>query len=95
MLVVDHLVIAEWGYPHMGQTCVRQCDISVPKHVQVLADCHQLGLVHGDIKPENVMSLKEKDGVRLVDFGTASVLAGRHPSKYPFSASMPALWILK
>jgi serine/threonine protein kinase len=46
--------------------------------VQALADCHRRGLTHGDVKPENIMSVREKNGIKLVDFGTASMSDGWH-----------------
>lgn len=47
-------------------------------YVQALAECHKRGVVHGDVKPENVMSLKDKSGAVLVDFGSASIRDGAY-----------------
>jgi serine/threonine protein kinase len=44
--------------------------------VQVLADCHRRQLVHGDVKPENIMNSVDKSVVTLIDFGSASVWSG-------------------
>jgi len=46
-----------------------------------LAFCHGISLVHGDLKPENIMlsSANSSDaGVKLVDFGGAEVLDEEH-----------------
>ncbi len=39
----------------------------------MLAECHRRGLVHSDVKPENLLSLVDKSGIVLVDFGSASM----------------------
>lgn len=38
--------------------------------VQVLAQCHEREVVHGDVKPDNIMTTKGCH-VTLVDFGMA------------------------
>jgi serine/threonine protein kinase len=51
--------------------------------VQVLANCHERRVVHGDITPANIMSGKEKCPVTLVDFGSASLSDGVHALNLP------------
>ncbi len=46
--------------------------------MQVLADCHRRDLVHGDLKPGNVINSVDKSLVTLIDFGSASVWTGMH-----------------
>jgi serine/threonine protein kinase len=43
------------------------------KFVQVLTECHRRGVVHGDLKPDNIMTTEDKSSMVLLDFGTASV----------------------
>jgi serine/threonine protein kinase len=45
-------------------------------YAQVLADCHEHGLVHGDVKVDNVVNSLDTSRVTLVDFGTASIADG-------------------
>lgn len=46
--------------------------------MQVLGECHRLGVVHGDVKPDNIVSLKDKSGIVLLDFGSANLWDGVH-----------------
>ncbi len=66
------------GANHLGQKRVHKCDTCVLNDVQALTDCHRRGLTHGDVKPQNIMSVREKNGIKLVDFGTASMSDGWH-----------------
>lgn len=44
--------------------------------VQVLSEIHGRKLVHGDVKPANILNSADKIGVTLIDFGAASVWEG-------------------
>ncbi len=46
--------------------------------LEALEVVHSRGVIHGDLKPENVMLVRDREGcerIRLVDFGVSSVLA--------------------
>jgi serine/threonine protein kinase len=40
--------------------------------MQVVADCHRRELIHGDLKPENIIIHPDKNSATLVDFGHAT-----------------------
>jgi serine/threonine protein kinase len=46
--------------------------------VQILASCHSRGVLHGDVKPENIMVSHFGALVTLIDFGSASLRDGMH-----------------
>jgi serine/threonine protein kinase len=46
---------------------------------QMLSGCHNRGLIHGDIKPNNFRVSADKKEVKLVDFGSSSIEGGGHP----------------
>jgi serine/threonine-protein kinase len=52
-----------------------------------LAAIHARGLVHGDLKPDNVMICRT--GARILDLGTARSI-GQHPWDRPMTAGTPA-----
>jgi serine/threonine protein kinase len=43
-----------------------------------VGECHKRGVVHGDVKPENIKNTPDKSRTTLLDFGTASICAGVH-----------------
>jgi serine/threonine protein kinase len=47
--------------------------------MQVLATCHSRGVLHGDLKPENIMISHRGAIATVIDFGTASLWDGMHP----------------
>jgi len=60
----------------MGQLSAGQA-ISITKQVcEGLAEAHKLGVVHRDLKPQNIMIDKEGDA-RIMDFGIARSIEGK------------------
>jgi serine/threonine protein kinase/tetratricopeptide (TPR) repeat protein len=60
----------------MGQLSVRQV-IPIAKQVcDGLAEAHRLGVVHRDLKPQNIM-VDEEGNARIMDFGIARSIAGK------------------
>ncbi|RSL87300.1 hypothetical protein CEP51_002282 [Fusarium floridanum] len=58
-----------------------------------ILDLHLNGIIHGDIKPENVLVFKEDGtyGARVIDFGYSTLYADNHrciklPISYPWNA---------
>jgi serine/threonine protein kinase len=51
---------------------------SVVGPVQVVAECHKRRVIHGDLKPENIINSSDKSRFVLIDFGTASICNGVH-----------------
>ncbi|KAK6455432.1 kinase-like domain-containing protein [Scheffersomyces xylosifermentans] len=47
------------------------------KVIEALSHCHENGIFHNDIKPENIMLDYETNNVKLVDFGLAANLEAR------------------
>ncbi len=42
----------------------------------MLADCHEREVLHGDVKPQNMISSIDKTRIWLVDFGSACIKNG-------------------
>jgi serine/threonine protein kinase len=51
--------------------------------VDIIDRCHRFGLIHRDIKPDNVMLLQSPDGytVKLIDFGLSGTSAEEAESR--------------
>jgi serine/threonine protein kinase len=81
-IVMDHVNGGEM-FDHLIQTGpYSEADAArfVREVASALAFCHGISLVHGDLKPENIMmsSARSTDaGIKLVDFGGAQILQER------------------
>jgi len=58
------------GMPPVGQVVELGAQVG-----EILAAVHQVGLVHRDVKPHNIM-VESAGGIRLIDFGTAAWAGG-------------------
>lgn len=56
----------------------------IVKLAEALRYLHQLGIVHRDLKLENVMMAEHSDSPKLIDFGLARVLAPQEKCEEPF-----------
>ena len=84
-VVVVHAIDELDGWPYIvyeyldGKSLARQLPIRPMRLLLTraqdiargLAAVHSHGIVHGDIKPSNIMLDKESEGVKLIDFGLA------------------------
>ncbi len=59
--------------------------ISVPEFFNIAVQCtralgaaHDRGIVHGDLKPENIMITNSKSEVKVCDFGLARRISGEN-----------------
>ena len=52
------------------------CIAVVTQIVDALEHAHTMGVVHGDIKPSNILVTDDEEKVKLVDFGISKLLGG-------------------
>jgi len=71
---------------------LQQLEQLVPKLLAAVAEIHRLGLVHRDLKPDNVLVQQRLDGTllpRIIDFGLAVSSAARH-ARHRSAEAVPA-----
>jgi serine/threonine protein kinase len=56
--------------------------------LEQLEPVHKVGVVHADVKPENVVLEQDGSGVRLVDFGNSVLIDSEEP-RYPTPGYAP------
>ena len=74
--------LEEFGKPEMNKIIMKVC-IQLTKRLEVL---HNLGYIHNDLKPENLLISQDLETVNLIDFGFSEPYLnkdGTHkPSQY-------------
>jgi predicted ATPase/class 3 adenylate cyclase len=68
-------LIRDHGRPSLGRTL----DLAIGL-AQTLGAIHEMGIVHKDVTPNNILVSPDLDDIRLIDFGIASELASEQPS---------------
>ncbi|RLV61251.1 hypothetical protein D5018_03055 [Parashewanella curva] len=53
----------------------------LPRLISVIHHCHTKGIVHGDIKPSNILYERDTEKLTLIDFAGSLKLGGLLPSK--------------
>lgn len=49
----------------------RQITFYLKKMLKALKYCHSMGIIHGDVKPENMVVSTDRKQLKLIDFGSA------------------------
>ncbi|MBX7219844.1 MAG: protein kinase [Blastocatellia bacterium] len=67
-----------------GPLPLSRCAEIIEPLCHVLSDAHEAGIIHRDIKPDNVFLHQSKDGevVKVVDFGIAKLMTAPEESTY-------------
>lgn len=91
-IVMDHVSGGEM-FDHLIQSgAYSEADAArfVREVASALAFCHGISLVHGDLKPENIMMSTARStdaGIKLVDFGGAQILKDKEADEGSSSGS--------
>lgn len=81
------LVLEDVGGTALSDTLKRSGPLSPSRFLPIaieltegLAEVHDSGVIHKDIKPSNVMYVEATGAVKLIDFGIASIAPAEHQS---------------
>lgn len=67
--LLDYIVNAETGY--LTEDEARPLFLQL---FSVLAECHSRGVVHGDVKPDNILMTGDHKAIKLCDFGLSYII---------------------
>lgn len=56
----------------------KECRNIIHQLLNILEHIHSLGIVHGDIKPENILYNQKQNKIYLIDFGSARWISNRN-----------------
>ena len=80
---LDYMVLPAYAGSSLRKR-VRQSDVPLPlafslieQVFDALTGCHRAGVVHRDVKPENLVLLRQSGQLKLIDFGIARFLDPR------------------